>query len=257
MLPGKNDPCICNSGKKFRKCCGKNGKRPRFVGIGFSLHKYKSQIQSEKDITIKVKTDSAGVHAQVFVKGVEIETNAVKGYPRPNKPLKVLSQVMRKPGESNLDLLSHLESFDSLVAIDTNCMVINDKKQHLGVALAIHRNLDKKGVIIISLHQGGTYPISGEIDKPENHNWRELIKVILRSNDFHHDNKYGIIVDSDLGNIDMFNSRQLPIIEDFFLPPNFELMYASDAAADNILNHAIRACEKTSNQLLKEFADSQ
>jgi uncharacterized protein YecA (UPF0149 family) len=24
MIPGRNDPCPCGSGKKFKKCCGLN-----------------------------------------------------------------------------------------------------------------------------------------------------------------------------------------------------------------------------------------
>lgn len=32
MSPGRNDPCPCGSGKKFKRCCGFNGSRPHING---------------------------------------------------------------------------------------------------------------------------------------------------------------------------------------------------------------------------------
>jgi len=66
----------------------------------------------------------------------------------------------------------------------------------------------------------------------------------------------GIVVDSEQDYIEAYNKRLKPIIDDFYLPENFELMYASaDASNDTILNQAITYCDKTATQRIKELTN--
>lgn len=41
--PGRNDPCPCGSGKKFKKCC-----ESKMIGKRFSAHKIESSTLAEK-----------------------------------------------------------------------------------------------------------------------------------------------------------------------------------------------------------------
>ena len=49
--------------------------------------------------------------------------------------------------------------------------------------------------------------------------------MIMANPEYDETNKIGMVVDSDLGNIPDFNSREKPIINDFYLPFGFELIY--------------------------------
>lgn len=81
-------------------------------------------------------------------------------------------------------------------------------------------------------------------ERPENENWVRLIELLKQSCHCTDPRMVGIVVDSDLGNIEDYNNRKLPIFKDYFLPESYELIYASDKVSDNILNQMISACHK-------------
>lgn len=90
----------------------------------------------------------------------------------------------------------------------------------------------------------GWFEFRNLTEKPENFAWMELVKLIGRSSDFK-DGSIGLVVDSDLGNHDLFNKRELPICEDFYLPERVELIYGSaDAGAESLVNKLIRFSDK-------------
>lgn len=62
----------------------------------------------------------------------------------------------------------------------------------------------------------------------------------------------GIVMDSELGRLKDINARRLPLVEDFFLPAGFEIMYASDATGSTefFANMLIRMCDKASTEAL-------
>lgn len=78
--------------------------------------------------------------------------------------------------------------------------------------------------------------------------WREIIKHIINDNS----SKMAIIVDTDLENIEAYNSREKPIIDQFYLPDNIELIYACEKGHE-IVNQAIKLVEMESKQFLKQL----
>lgn len=89
---------------------------------------------------------------------------------------------------------------------------------------------------------------------PEVSAWRVLIARIQESN-LRPLGRIGIIVDSELGKIKEINFRRVPLIDDFFLPPNFELIFASDKSGkeEYFCNKLIAACEANSKRMLEEI----
>lgn len=65
-----------------------------------------------------------------------------------------------------------------------------------------------------------------------------------------HDKQIGIVVDSELGHIKEFNSRERYIIDSFYLPQNFKLIYASADKNDTVLNWAIKQCDIAAGEIL-------
>lgn len=84
--------------------------------------------------------------------------------------------------------------------------------------------------------------------------WHVLILKIQESNPKPL-GQIGIIVDSELGKIKNINFRRAPLIDDFYLPPNFELIFASDNSGkeEYFSNKLIAACEANSKRMLEEI----
>jgi len=61
--------------------------------------------------------------------------------------------------------------------------------------------------------------------------------MIQAAPNYNKNDKIALIVDSDLPNIELYNSYSKPIYNEFRLPYNFRLIYASsDSGKENIAN---------------------
>lgn len=89
---------------------------------------------------------------------------------------------------------------------------------------------------------------------PEVSAWHVLISRIQEFNP-KLTGRIGIIVDSELGKIKDINFRRAPLIDDFYLPPNFELIYASDGSGkeEYFSNKLLAVCDANSKRMLKEI----
>ena len=92
--------------------------------------------------------------------------------------------------------------------------------------------------------------------KPENFGWVLLIEYIQSKSRYQRFEKVGIIVDSDLGNLKSYNSRDKAIFESFYLPEKYQLIYASsDAGKDLFANQMLKYADKVSTQCLKALME--
>lgn len=240
-------------------------KKSRFVGLQFSLDDVpKEELENLK---IGVRFNGKGFEAIIRTDRRDISTDSVKGYRRVSKPGFNLKKTNFITNTRQMEILPNLDSFDTIMAIDTNSYSIQkfDFTSHVGVAAQVLTTIENgqpiKHAKIIKV-----FTNNGKLEKPENYNWKNLIEFIREHRNYLVTKKYGIIVDSDLGNIPNYNSRKAPIIDDFYLPQNFQLIYASsDAANDEITNQVIAFCDKISKKMLdqisadieKEFGSNQ
>lgn len=181
----------------------------------------------------------------------------IEGYTeRENKKDKV---IFRQPIVNNQfvkDINLELIKYDAIVAIDTSYELIE------GIKIAF------TSVIIfskVSKDDESTYcyqQISDilewdatTIDKPENLMYAQVIENIrLHNIERNQSPTIAVIVDSDLGNISLFNKRSMPIYEDYFLPENFYLFYAStDIGSENSQNKLLKLCDNEAKNALKEY----
>lgn len=174
------------------------------------------------------------------------------GYFGENKN-RILADIGGKVGDYSYDIGKNLSRFGYLVAIDTNSQEYNGYTVCLGIAFYLikHRNGDWEIIDFPDF-----IPLHTQKEKMENINWPKLIEHIQAHAKYSGKQKIGLVVDSDLVNLEAYNSRIKPIIDTFYLPENFELIYASDKAHDTLLNTAIIACHKVSTAMLKELIQS-
>ncbi|MYM94461.1 hypothetical protein [Duganella vulcania] len=149
-----------------------------------------------------------------------------------------------------------LERYNHLYAIDTN--TINFKDIGTISFTTVYKGFLK------DLGGGAYGQSSGETvfqdyrlnvpGNPEVSAWRVLISRIQES-DPKPLGRIGIIVDSELGKIKDINFRREPLIDDFYLPPNFELIFASDKSGkeEYFSNKLIASCESNSKRMLGEI----
>ena len=120
---------------------------------------------------------------------------------------------------------SNYSDFDELFFIDTNT-----KNNHS--ITCIIRLFPKLGEydekpIYFSFSASGADPEKTAI--------LHLIEV-LQEHNCSREKTYGIFTDTDLGNHEIINSRTSPLYNDFFLPLNFKLLYASSDRGGHVLN---------------------
>lgn len=172
-------------------------------------------------------------------------------YERAKGP-KVLNSAVLKPTEMFVNPNRALEQFDELYAVDTNTRFIDS------TAVSVTGVVGGKNTkIIISNHTSVTYRPLKCLEfhnvkcKLENLGWREVIKAIMRTPQYNERNRIALIVDSDLGMINAYNHREVGILDEFFLPGNFSLIYASaDSGKENIANKMLKLADDISTVIL-------
>ena len=65
-----------------------------------------------------------------------------------------------------------------------------------------------------------------------------------------------IVIDLELGNLEGYNNRTIPIFGLWTLLENYTFMYATADTLDEWCNKMIKQCDKTASQRLKEIVAS-
>lgn len=182
----------------------------------------------------------------------EISVHVGRGYIKENGGYKPTLRVPVEASNITDVLYEQLQQFDLIFAIDSNKIVIEDR-EFVG-SCAVHVSLEYAGN---NVWKNGTFTrlpaiisIPTELN-PEPQAWKRLIEHLLPLVSA----KVAIVVDSELGDLPLFNSRKLPICGSFFLPENVQLIYASserDSASP--LNRAIKICDADASRILKILA---
>lgn len=234
----KNMPCECGSGKKFRDCCF--GKKPRSMVVEFNLGRKVSidRIQANwKD----GKVSFSGGGMDIAPK----EVLAKMVYDRP-KGEKVLVET---PVGSKIDFSGGFsaDEYSVIVAIDTNTKSVGGESISV-CCVAAARAHKFSDLLWLQQYPVLCYEFRNISGKPENLVWREVLRRLHWSLRIQ---KIALVVDSDLGNIQRYNMRKLPIVDDFFLPSNITMVYASsDVGKEIAFNQVIGLADKEARTIL-------
>lgn len=176
------------------------------------------------------------------------------GYEGANKR-RITTEIKTNPDDHSFCFNLKLNRYKHIVAIDTNSFtykssIINEEVQ-MGVGIALALIEDDKGKRVEAINV--PFVTSANCQKPENENWIQLIELLRASCKCSDPRKVGIVVDSDLGNIDAYNKQDKPIYGNYYLPNDYELIFASDKVNDNIFNRMISESHKLSKQLIPTF----
>lgn len=173
-------------------------------------------------------------------------------YDRENKDPKIIARTPQSNRSLTTDQnIAIYKDFDLLLSVDTNTEKIKSK------------NVSVVGVVIIGLDKLSEFEIYCDfrvpfcleyievVSEPENFGWWAALGALKDLGYLDKSGRIGVIVDSDLGNINKYNSRELPIYDNFFLPKEVNLIYASsDVGKEIIANKALAVADSVARQCI-------
>jgi hypothetical protein len=183
-----------------------------------------------------------------------INVYSERTYDRAKGP-KVLSRV---PQDGDLLTFSQgaaLKKYDFLCAVDTNTRLIR------GYSVSVVGILTVAPEPLSRPEGPGTFwrfdvpfclEYIGVKVAPENFGWITAWEHLVQNRIITAAMKVGMIVDSDLGNINSYNQQTKPVFASIHLPKTVQLLYASsDAGKEDVANKALAAADTISTQALR------
>lgn len=170
---------------------------------------------------------------------------------RKNKEAKMLHSSSSAGAESYFSANHQLFTYDHIIAVDTNTNYVCGSS--VSITAAYHfipkyitsNSLSGCGSILALLEHWNV------VEKPENLGWWQILQALRESIDFFK-GKIALIVDSDLGEHQAFNSREKPIYKDFYLPKDVTIIYASDVGSfEHLSTKMIKYCHDIASELYK------
>lgn len=236
---------------------GKKGKlRKRFEVVNIDLTG-EEKTDEPGVISISLAFDAINRTAKAFndATGEVLPASGLSlGYFGESKP-RTTTKVGVSGDDHSYCLETRMEKYKHLLAIDTNTKLFSGgiftqpTNVSVGAALAY---LVKAGKVSVE-PVNRPFIAAFNSPKPENENWMHLIELLRESCQCTDARKIGIIVDSDLGNLNDYNQRIKPIWDNYYLPGEFELIFASDKVTDIIFNRMIATCHKLSSIMLEKI----
>jgi hypothetical protein len=184
------------------------------------------------------------------------ETTLTTYYAAKKRERKILHGYYQGPGHPVVNIHWALAKYSEFFSIDTNSWLVTGLGK-VSATVAIRSNARK-------ITEDACYTSSDLLYRdlvinsdgnPELHAlWKFLthLEQILPHN---MPGKIGIITDTEYSLLKAINQRKSPIYRDYFLPPAFDLLYATaDAGPQEFMpNSLIRQCDRLASDNLKEF----
>lgn len=182
-----------------------------------------------------------------------IASHVVTTYERPKSP-KVIHKIIVPPANLTFDPNIALTRYTWVLAVDTN-------KPETGLPNVVFTGIVQAKILSLSdmileksIYQGTVLELHNLNSPSERFGWAFVCKSIIN---LPQEARVAVIVDSDLGSIPSINRREEPILDDYFLPDRFELLYASDTVGGYIANQLLRLCDRNTREVARLVASTQ
>jgi hypothetical protein len=178
-----------------------------------------------------------------------IASHVVTTYERAKGP-KVIHQLTVPSENLTFDPNFALTRYSWVLAIDTN----NPENCLPNVVFTgiVHTNIlpHTDSILKINIYRGTVLELHNLNCPPERFGWAFVCKSVIN---LPQQSLVAVIVDSDLRSIPSINRREEPIIDDYYLPDSFELLYATDKGG-YIANQLLRLCDRNTREVARHVA---
>lgn len=247
MTPGRNDPCSCGSGRKYKKCCLGKPTKPRTTSITLDMGE-----------PVKVRAFAMSPSGEIQLIGEDdkplrhISATIERSYDRPKGP-KVLSRV---PLGNRAKLIADpdraLLQFDTIFAVDSNSRSINGRMVSVA-AITLCKWLQRDPTPVVGFAPTQAMEFRDVDCHPDLLALKHFLIRLRETPNISEAGRIGIVIDSHLGDLPKIEARDVPLLDDYFLPVWVSLIYASDSASDRISNVLLRESDKAATRLLRQI----
>ncbi|MCV9928690.1 hypothetical protein OIU83_13555 [Flavobacterium sp. LS1R49] len=139
--------------------------------------------------------------------------------------------------------------YNMVFACDTNTKFIGDKKVCVGCLSIL--GTSNSGVSIIPIRAIAFSINDLNNINPERVSWKYFLKYV--NNDKYKESKICFFVDSELGKLDQINRALESVFDDYFLPQNIDLSYASSDSGREYVGNKLLSCSDNAAKELLNF----
>jgi len=170
---------------------------------------------------------------------------------RDNKNPKILHASTNAKKDAWFSSNHQLLSYDHLIAVDTNTHQVGGSTVSITAAYHVVPEVSGPEFARCRARVLALIEFWNVVEKPENLGWWQVLQA-LSAHPLEYVGRIGLIVDSDLGNHQAFNSREKPIFANFYLPKNVSLIYGSDkGGSEHLSTKMIKYCHDLASDLYK------
>ena len=210
--PGRNEPCHCGSGRKYKKCHWDLDQRPREVAIYIGHH------EPFSGATLRY-----GARPTIHVPGEGESVRPNDAFSQTQYPgLEGKDKVVDRVDDRFVPDISAyvVGEFRAAFAIDTNTLPIGTDRVSIACICEAPQNRAFSFPKIIPFKNCA-------VGEEERYSWLRLVNMISENSEYRPRERVAIITDHDRNNLGRYNRRECAIYEGTYLPENFELVYAS------------------------------
>ncbi len=252
---GRNDPCPCGSGKKYKRCCMNKKPRVQSVMIGSSEPLRGGYYDKDTMELTGIAHDNRRIKPVV--------TYSQTHYASASGKERIITRIHDKVVVGEPDILRHLSSsFDLIIAMDTNTKEIaGESVSACGIVHCILQPFSDTGGVgyYASFPWQNTLLFRNSLGNlpPEKYAWITEIRRIKDTVPHMESRRFGLLTDHDMANHNLLNAKKLPIFADIYLPDNFTLLYGrGDGSSESILNKLVKRCDEEASIVLAAIAES-
>lgn len=183
-----------------------------------------------------------------------VSATVERSYARPKGP-KVLGRApLGNRSKLVADLDRALLQFDTIFAIDSNSRRINGYVVSVA-AITLCKWLQREPVPMVGFAPTQAMEFRNVDCHPDLLALKHFLVRLSQNPNIASDGRIGIVIDSHLGDLPRIETREVPLLDDYFLPTWASLIYASDAANDRLPNTLLRESDKAATALLRQISD--
>ena len=234
--------------RDWQETMTKSKKKPRSEWI------YGTTVDEVTEIGLEISSDGSSAKFSQKMNDAYVQTT----YPRVNKEPKVVTRI--PVGDLEIPFVPNkaIEKFDNLVAVDTGTRTIQGVNVSVtgivegewnweGGVNGLARKVRPKAPFCVEFR--------GAEKEQEQLGWLIALEELSKEARYQQSKGIGLIVDSQLGNHEAYNSRQLPLCMGRYLPEKVTLLYASDQGRENMSNFLHSLAHSITEQVFQKILE--